>query len=80
MIEDKSDIDTDCQHITDLYRALKGKDALLIPHVGGRYANLTWHDPNLETVIEVLSEWGEFEWFLKEALKKGLPRGIYLWQ
>ena len=45
LIEDKSDIETDCQHITDLYRALKGKDALLIPHVGGRYANLTWPRP-----------------------------------
>lgn len=76
LIEDKSDIETDCQHITDLYRALRGKDALLIPHVGGRYANLTWHDPNLETVVEVLSEWGEFEWFLKEALEKGYRIGF----
>jgi hypothetical protein len=76
LIEDKSDLDTDSQHVTDLYKALAGKDVLLVPHVGGRYANLEWHDPNLETVVEVLSEWGEFEWFLKEALEKGYRVGF----
>ncbi len=76
LIPDKSDLDTDCLHVTDLYRALKGKDALLVPHVGGRYANLEWHDPDLEAVIEVYSEWGEFEWFLKEAIEKGYRVGF----
>ena len=76
LIEDKSDLDTDSQHVTDLYKALEGKDVLLVPHVGGRYANLDWHDPNLEAVVEVLSEWGEFEWFLKEALENGYRVGF----
>ncbi len=76
LIDDKSDVATDCQHVADLYRALEGMDALLIPHVGGRYANLAWHDPNLEAVIEVLSEWGEFEWFLREALERGYRVGF----
>ena len=76
LIPDKSDIDTDCLHVTDLYEALQGKDALLIPHVGGRYANLEWHDPDLEPVIEVYSEWGEFEWFLNEAMERGYQVGF----
>jgi hypothetical protein len=76
LIPDKTDVDTDCTHITDLYAALKGKDALLVPHVGGRYANLEWHDPDLERVIEVYSEWGEFEWFLRQALEKGYRVGF----
>lgn len=76
LIEDKSDIDTDCLHVTDLYAALKGKDALLVPHVGGRYANLAWHDPDLEAVVEVYSEWGEFEWFLEEAIERGYRVGF----
>lgn len=76
LIDDKSDIDTDCQHVTDLYQALRGKRAMLIPHVGGRYANLTWHDAELEPVVEVYSEWGEFEWFLKWALEQGYRVGF----
>lgn len=76
LIPDKSDIDTDCTHVTELYDTLRGKDVLLLPHVGGRYANLNWHDPELEPLIEVYSEWGEFEWFLREALEKGYRVGF----
>ena len=76
LIDDKSDSDRDCPHVLDLYRALKNQDALLVPHVGGRYANLDWHDPRLEPVIEVYSNWGEFEWFLQEALEKGYRVGF----
>ena len=71
LIPDKSDVDTDRLHITELYDTLKGTDVMLVPHVGGRYANLEWHEPSLESVLEVYSEWGEFEWFLKWALEKG---------
>ena len=76
LIADKSDSDTDCPHVLDLYKALENQDALLVPHVGGRYANLDWHDPRLEPVIEVYSNWGEFEWFLQEALEKSYRVGF----
>ena len=76
LINDKSDVDTDCAHVTTLYHALANVEALLVPHVGGRYANLNWHDPNLEAVIEVYSERGEFEWFLRQALTKGCQIGF----
>ena len=76
LIPDKSGIDTDCTHVTDLYATLRGQDVLLLPHVGGRYANLNWHDPELEPLIEVYSEWGGFEWFLREALEKGYRVGF----
>ncbi|MDP6778622.1 MAG: DUF3604 domain-containing protein [Candidatus Latescibacteria bacterium] len=76
LIPDEPDRDTDCLHVTELFEALRGIDALAIPHVGGRYANLTWHDPEVEPVIEVYSEWGEFEWFLEEALAKGHKVGF----
>ncbi len=76
LVPDKGDVDTDCPHVQDLYAALKDQDALLVPHVGGRYANLEWHDPKLEPVIEVYSEWGEFEWFLRQALEKGYQVGF----
>lgn len=69
-------LDKNFTHIRDLYKALEGKEALLVPHVGGRYTNLTWHDSKLERVIEVYSEWGEFEWFLRDALEKGYRVGF----
>lgn len=76
LIPDRSDEDTDCAKVTDLYAALKGQEALLIPHVGGRYSNFAWHDPELERAIEVCSSWGEFEWFLREALERGYKVGF----
>ena len=76
LIPDKSDIGADCTHVTELYDTLQGKDVLLLPHVGGRYANLNWHDPDLEPLIEIYSEWGEFEWFLREALENGYQVGF----
>ena len=77
LIPDESDAHTDCLHVTDLYRAMKGSDVLLVPHVGGRYANLDWHDPELERLVEVYSEWGEFEWFLRWALEKRLSGRVH---
>jgi hypothetical protein len=76
LIPDKSDADTDCTHVTDLFSKLSGEDAVIIPHVGGRYADLKWHDPDLEPVVEVYSEWGESEWFLREALERGYRVGF----
>ncbi|SFV26143.1 hypothetical protein [Hyphomicrobium facile] len=48
---------------------------LLIPHVGGRRANLDWHDPALERLIEVSSTWGHFGWFYQEAISRGYKLG-----
>ena len=76
LIEDKSDAGADCIHVEDLHAALAGSDALLVPHVGGRYADLRWHSPELEPLIEVYSGWGEFEWFLREAMDRGYRVGF----
>jgi hypothetical protein len=48
---------------------------LLIPHVGGRRANLDWHDPSLERLIEVTSTWGHFGWFYQDAIARGYKLG-----
>ncbi|HIE14747.1 TPA: DUF3604 domain-containing protein [Candidatus Bathyarchaeota archaeon] len=76
-IDDLSDISSDCYPITDLFETFRGRnDVLVIPHVGGRFADLSFHDPELESVIEIYSGWGLFEWFLNEALAKGLKVGF----
>jgi hypothetical protein len=48
---------------------------LLIPHVGGRRANLDWHHPALERLIEIGSTWGHFGWFYQEAIARGYKLG-----
>jgi len=45
-------------------------------HVGGRYADLRFHDDVVEAAVEVHSAWGTFEWFLREALERGYRVGI----
>jgi hypothetical protein len=49
---------------------------LLIPHVGGRRANLDWHNPALERLIEIGSTWGHFGWFYQEAIARGHKLGV----
>lgn len=61
----------------ELFRALEGEDAVVIAHVGGRYADLKYaHDGRLERAVEVHSTWGTFEWLLHDAFEKGYRVGI----
>lgn len=75
LIPDKSDFDTDRCPITRLYETLRSKDAITVAHVGGRPANLDYHDPEVEPLVEIYSAWGEFEWMLTESLKRGYKVG-----
>ena len=75
-VADKSDLAGDRHPLTSLYDELRGKKAMIVPHVGGRYANLRYHDPELEPLVEVYSEWGEFEWFLNETMERGYKMGF----
>jgi hypothetical protein len=69
---------TDAIYTADeLFRALAGEDAVVIAHVGGRYADLKYaHDGKLETTVEVHSTWGTFEWLLHDAFEKGYRVGV----
>ena len=53
-----------------------GRDVMLVPHVGGRYADLERHREGLEPVVEVHSAWGTFEWMLDDAFSRGYRIGI----
>ncbi len=69
---------TDAIYTADeLFRALAGEDAVVIAHVGGRYADLKYaHDGRLERAVEVHSTWGTFEWLLHDAFEKGYRVGV----
>jgi hypothetical protein len=61
----------------ELFRELEGEDAIVIAHVGGRYADLKYaHDGRLERAVEVHSTWGTFEWILHDAFEKGYRVGV----
>lgn len=77
LIEDRSDEDTDKYPISELWETFRGrKDVMAVAHVGGRHANLDFHDPERVPLIEVHSHHGTFEWFLEEALERGLRVGF----
>ena len=69
---------TDAIYTADeLFRGLAGEDAVVIAHVGGRYADLNYaHDGRLERAVEVHSTWGTFEWILHDAFAKGYRVGV----
>ncbi|RMF91204.1 MAG: DUF3604 domain-containing protein, partial [Nitrospinota bacterium] len=75
-VADKSDQETDCYPLPVLYERLRGQEVILVPHIGGRRANLDFFDPALEPVIEIHSAWGTFEWFWEEALRRGYRVGV----
>ena len=67
----------DCHTVGELFQALAGQDAVMVAHVGGRYADLaTGHDGRLETAVEVHSSWGTFEWLLHDAFDLGFRAGV----
>jgi uncharacterized protein DUF3604 len=69
---------TDAIYTADeLFRALEGEDAVVIAHVGGRYADIKFaHDGRLERSVEVHSTWGTFEWLLHDAFEQGYRVGV----
>ena len=77
LMEDRSDMESDANTLTDLYAALRDEDSVVYAHVGGRYANIHYdHDPLLETAVEVHSAWGTFEWILTDGFPLGRRVGV----
>jgi hypothetical protein len=66
-----------CHTAHDLFDAIRDEDAVVIAHVGGRYADITFaHDGKLERSVEVHSSWGTFEWILHDAFDCGYRVGV----
>jgi hypothetical protein len=62
--------------LSDLAESLKNEKVLMIPHVGGRYGNIDFYNDKFTPVMEIHSHHGTFEWFIEDALEKGLKPGI----
>ena len=79
LIADRRPLDRerDALNVDELYARLRGRDdVMLVPHVGGRRAELRWIDSKLEPVVEVHSAHGTSEWFLQQALASGARVGF----
>jgi hypothetical protein len=67
----------ECPTAADLFARLQGEDALVVAHVGGRFADITYaHDTRLEPSVEIHSAWGTFEWIVEDAFRQGYRIGI----
>jgi len=75
-IPDGHDDGTDRYPVSALWNTLRGRPVLAIPHVGGRYANADFYDPELCPVLEIASVHGRFDWFVEEAIARGLRVGV----
>ncbi len=74
---DMVDEANDAHEAGALFEKLAGKDCVVMAHVGGRYADITYaHDGRLETAVEVHSDWGTFEWILRDAFAKNYRVGV----
>ena len=60
----------------ELFRKLRGPGPFVFAHVGGRFADVRSHDPDVEVAMEVHSAWGTFEWLVEDALRLGHRIGI----
>jgi hypothetical protein len=49
---------------------------MLIPHVGGRFANVDDIDDAFSPLVEIWSTHGEFEWLFEDAVSRGHRVGI----
>lgn len=80
LVEDKSDLDTDCNTAAELFEALADNqewDVVCFAHCGGRYADVKMsHDGRFEKSMEVHSSWGTFEWLVQDAFEMGYRTGI----
>ena len=76
LVDEFSDLNNDVLTVNELFKRFPKKGVITIAHVGGRYSNLNMHDEKIERAVEVHSDWGTFEWFIFDALKKGYKVGV----
>ncbi len=77
LLRDRREEHLDRYPVRELWRALRGRgDVIAIPHIGGRRADLDHIDPRLCPVLEICSVHGHFEWFARDALRRGLTVGF----
>lgn len=77
LLTDRDDISEDATTTKALFEALQGTDCVIYAHVGGRPADIAQADGGLlRTSLEVHSDWGTFEWIMKDSFNLGYRHGL----
>ncbi len=77
LIYDKKGNENDAYTSKQLIERLKKENAMVVAHVGGRYADITYaYNAKLEPSVEIHSAWGTFEWMLEDAFKHNYRVGV----
>lgn len=77
LLTDRYDIKEDATTTKALFEALKNEDCVLYAHIGGRPANIAQADGGwLRTSLEAHSDWGTFEWVMKDSFELGYRHGL----
>jgi len=77
LLEDRSDLASDANTTAELFEALRDEDCVVYAHVGGRPADIGRDDGGrIRTAVEVHSDWGTFEWIMKDSFTRGYRLGL----
>jgi len=79
LLPGKTSAYADSPTAADLFENLKSQNGprpFGFAHVGGRYADMRMHDPEIELAAEIHSAWGTFEWLVQDAFALGYRIGI----
>ena len=78
LLPNKNSKHSDSPNVDHLFSNLKLQSvgAFTIAHVGGRYASMNMHDPEVEVGVEIHSSNGTFEWLLDDAFNNDCKVGI----
>ena len=74
--EREPDSTPDLPNAPAFFAVMRDRPVLINMHVGGRPANLDFHEPRIEPLVEIHSTHGTCEWFVAEALRRGYVVGI----
>ncbi|MBU0477933.1 DUF3604 domain-containing protein [bacterium] len=67
---------TPYENLKNVYSKLENCNAMIIPHGGGRCANLDYHHPKLEPILEITSCHQTYEKLAWESLQRGYRMGF----
>ena len=77
LVDDRTFPENDVHSTPELIDKLAAEDAIVVAHVGGRYADIKYaYDAQLEPSVEVHSSWGTFDWILRDAFESNYRVGI----
>jgi len=74
--EDVPDPEPDLTTAAEFLAAMREEPVFINLHAGGRPTNFDFHEPRIESLVEIHSTHGTSDWFVEDALRRGYRVGI----